>query len=99
MHDLLLGGGLELDVDETRPGNVNRFHPSLKNFSSQQTKPQGLSQLPGILFEWFRQLHGGRSGQVTMGGNFGRLEHGPATCPRGEFFQLKAKRLKQFNFY
>ena len=75
-HHLLLGSGLEADVDEARAGNFNVLHPLLEGGRSQQSLAQLLTQLAGVEFEWFGQLHGRGDGEVAMGRHFGRFKSG-----------------------
>ena len=66
VQDLLFGLRGEFDVDETRPGNVDRVNPFGKGHAGQQRLAQPISELTRVELERFGQLHGGRGGQVAM---------------------------------
>ena len=98
-HDLLLGLGLEFDIDKAGTGNVNGRHPALKRRGRQQLGAQVFGQLTRVELERLGQLHGGGGGQVTMGGDLGRLKSGFGTRAGKEFFQGLRQGFEQFNFY
>jgi hypothetical protein len=74
-HHLLLGGRLELDVEEAGAGDVDGIDPLLEGRRRQQVFAQRLGHLPRVLLQGLGQLHRGGAGQIAMGGGLGRFEH------------------------
>ena len=75
-HDLLFGRRLQTDVDEAGACNLDVLHPLLVHGCSQQRVAQLLTELTGVEFEGFGQLHGSRDGEVAMRGDLGRFKSG-----------------------
>jgi len=75
-HDGLLGLGLEAQVDEAGAGDLKAGHPLLDGGLLLQGVDQGLGKFTRVLLEGLGQLHGGRAGQVAVGGLLGGLEDG-----------------------
>ena len=65
-HSLLLGLGLEANVQKARTGNFDRCNPLLKIRSGFQCSLELFSQRAWILFERLGQLHGGVGGPVAV---------------------------------
>ena len=97
-HHLLLGGGLEANVDEARAGNLNVLHPLLKGGRGQQGLAQLLPQLAGVEFEWLGQLHGRGDGEVAMGCHFGRFKSGLVAGTGQQTIEGLAQSGQQFLF-
>ena len=73
-HDLLLGFGLEADVDEAGTGDVDFRHPLLVHRLRQQRLAQLLTHLARVELEGFGQLHGRGDGEIAVGRHFGGFE-------------------------
>jgi hypothetical protein len=69
-----LAAAAQAQVDEARAGDLQRLHPALHRRLLLQRGHQGLCQLARVLLETARHLHGGRDGQVAVGGLLGGLE-------------------------
>ena len=70
-HGLLLGFGLEPEVDEAGAGDLDRINPALVRRQGHQRGLQTFSELARVELERLGQLHGGRGGKVAMGGDLG----------------------------
>ena len=97
-HGLLLGFGLEPEVDEARAGDLNRINPALVDRQCHQRGLQTFGELARIELERLGQLHGRRRGKVAMGSHLGRLESGLGTGTGAELFQLSGQGREQFLF-
>ena len=97
-HHLLLGLGLEADVEEAGAGNVDGRHPLLVGRLRLERGLELLTQRARILLERLGQLHGSVGGPVAVRGLLGLFESGPGTGARAEFFQLGGEGGEQFLF-
>ena len=70
-HGLLLGFGLEPEVDEARAGDLDRIDPALVNRQRHQRGLQTFGELARVELERLGQLHGGCGGEVAMGSHLG----------------------------
>jgi hypothetical protein len=73
-HHRLLRSRLQAQIDEAGPGDLHVLHPALHCGLLAQLRNQRLRQLARVLLQRTRQRHGGRDGQIAVGGNLGRLE-------------------------
>jgi len=97
-HHLLLGSGLELDVDEAGTGDVHRLDPLLVGRCGLQGGTQLLGHLARRLLQRLGQLHGRRGGEVAVGGHLGRFIGSPRTGAGLELLEHGGQRLEQFVF-
>ena len=65
------------------PGDPNLAHHDDERCPADQIE---FCELAGVQFERFGQLHGGRGGQVAMGGDLGRFKGGLGAGAGREFF-------------
>ena len=72
--DLLLGLGLEFDVDEAGPGDIDGLDPALVGRGGQQRRAQVFSHLARVELERLGQLHCGGAGEIAMRCNLGRFK-------------------------
>ncbi len=97
-HHLLLGGGLEADVDEARAGDLDVLHPPLVGRAGQQRGAQLLGQRARVGLQGLGQRHGGGHGVVAVGGHFGRFEGGARARAGAEGLQLGGQAGEQVLF-
>ena len=97
-HGLLLGFGLEPEVDEARAGDLDGIDPALVDRQGHQGGMQTFSDLARIELERLGQLHGRGGGKVAMGGHLGGFEGGFGAGTGGELFQLSGQGREQFLF-
>jgi len=67
----LFGAGLELEVQKAWACNVDAFNPLAECRCGHERSAQSLAHLPWVLSQGFGQVHGGRAGQIAMGGHLG----------------------------
>ncbi len=98
-HHLLLGGGLQADVQKAGAGQLDRRHPALKGRRGLQRLLKLLAQRARVGLERLGQLHGGGAGEVAMRGLTGRFKGGfrPAAGPQP--LQLGRQRGEQFGLH
>ena len=98
MHDGLLGGSLEADVDEAGAGDVDGLDPAHIGWVGHQGVAQLLAQLARVALQGFGQLHGRRAGKVAMGGHFGRLKSRFSARTGEDVVELGGQGREQFLF-
>jgi hypothetical protein len=74
LDDLLLGLGLQLDVEEAGAGDIDRLHPLAKRLRLEQAGAQPFGDLARVHPQRLGQLHRGRAREIPMGRDLGRLE-------------------------
>ena len=84
----LLGTGFEFEVQKTRAGNVDAFNPLAECRRGHEGGAQGFTHLSGVLSQGFGQVHGGRAGQVAMGGDLGGFKSGLGAGTRVQAFEF-----------
>ncbi len=97
-HDLLLGLGLEPDVQEAGAGDLDGGDPLTKGTGLQQRRAQHFGHLARIALERLGQLHGRGTGEVAVGRDLGRLEQRLVAGAGGKLFQLRGQAAEQFLF-
>ncbi len=72
-HHLLLGGGLEADVEEAGPGDLDGIDPLVESGGRLQRGARCARPARAACARAAWRLHGGRAGEVAMGRHLGRL--------------------------
>ena len=96
--DLLLGFGLEANVQKAGACNFNGMHPLLIGGLCFQCGLELFTQRARVLLERLGQLHGGIGGPIAVLGLFGSFECGFFACTGTEFFQLGGQGGEQILF-
>jgi len=97
-HDLLLGGGLEADVEKAGAGDLDGFDPLAESGGGEQRGAQLLGQFAGLAAQRFGELHGGGAGEIAMRCHLGRFERGFGAGAGREGFERVRERREQLLF-